>query len=83
MLSINMFKQKIILEFFVAVDFIQMTKDRPKRGLEMVNDLQQLTTTCSRMQDMLSQVMQYVDNVVVCHGFANHLILNSGLSLWL
>jgi len=48
----------------VGVDFIQMAKDRPKRMLSSVNDLQQLTSTCIRLQDMLGKVIEYVDNVI-------------------
>jgi translation initiation factor 3 subunit F len=48
----------------VGVDFIQVAKDRPKRMVSTVNDLQQLTTTCAHMQEMLSKVIEYVDNVI-------------------
>jgi len=48
----------------VGVDFIQMVKDRPKRMLSSGNDLHQLTATCIRIQEMLTKVIEYVDNVV-------------------
>jgi translation initiation factor 3 subunit F len=49
----------------VGVEFLQGTKDRPKRGpLSKANDLSQLTTTCARMQDMLCKVIEYVDSVI-------------------
>jgi len=48
----------------VGVDFVQVAKDRPKRMLSSVNDLQQLTATCIRIQEMLTKVIEYVDSVL-------------------
>jgi translation initiation factor 3 subunit F len=48
----------------VGLDFIQVAKDRPKRTLSSVNDLQQLTSTCARIQEMLTKVIEYVDSVL-------------------
>ena len=49
----------------VTVEFLQGSKDRPKRLVSKANDLSQLTTTCARMQDMLTKVIDYVDGVIV------------------
>jgi len=58
----------------VGVDFIQVAKDRPKRMLSSVNDLQQLTTTCVRMQDMITKVTEYVDNVIAGRTVADNAV---------
>jgi len=50
----------------VGVNFVQHTKERLSRtgGIPIPNDLQQVTTTCIRLQDMLSKLTDYVDAVV-------------------
>jgi len=49
------------------VDFIQHTKERLGRAgtVSMMNDLQHVTSTCIRLQDMLSKLLDYVDTVIV------------------
>jgi len=48
----------------VGVEFLQGSKDRPKRLVSKANDLSQLTMTCARMEDMLNKVIDYVDSVI-------------------
>jgi len=48
----------------VGVDFIQLGKHNPKRTVTMVSDLQQISATCRRLQDMLANVTNYVDDVI-------------------
>lgn len=37
----------------------------PKRQVCMASELQQVAKACSRLQDMLTVVTQYVDDVIV------------------
>ncbi len=37
----------------------------PKRTVNIVSDLDRVNTTCKKMQTMLSDVRQYVDDVLV------------------
>jgi len=52
------------------VELIQQTKERLGRGgtVNMINDLQHVTSTCIRLQDMLSKLLDYVDAVIVSSG---------------
>ena len=49
------------------VEFIQQTKERLGRSgtVTMMTDLQHVTSTCIRLQDMLSKLLDYTDSVVV------------------
>jgi len=49
------------------VELIQQTKERLGRAstVSMMNDLQHVTSTCIRLQDMLSKLLDYVDSVTV------------------
>ncbi|CAE1234862.1 EIF3F [Acanthosepion pharaonis] len=48
----------------VAVNLIRESKLSPKRSVSMVTDLQQVDILCSRIQGMLSIVLQYVEDVL-------------------
>jgi translation initiation factor 3 subunit F len=56
----------------VGVNFISMTKGAPRvaglgslgSGVAMSTDLQQVTSSCIRLQDSLSKLTQYVDSVL-------------------
>jgi len=52
---------------FCLVEFIQQTKERLGRTgtVSMMSDLQHVTSTCIRLQDMLSKLLDYVDGVIV------------------
>ena len=51
--------------FFFVVNLIRESKLSPKRSVSMVTDLQQVDILCSRIQGMLSVVLQYVEDVLV------------------
>jgi len=48
----------------VGLDFISQAKHNPKRTVAMTGDMEQVTTACTKLQDMLSTVLQYVDDVM-------------------
>jgi len=48
----------------VGVDLIQKCKTNVKRSVTMDSDLNQITNACARLQDMLTNVGQYVDDVL-------------------
>ena len=50
-----------------AVNFIQQTRERLVRsgGIAIPSDLNQVTNTCHRLQEMLTKLTEYVDAVIV------------------
>jgi len=52
---------------FCLVEFVQQTKERLGRTstVSMATDLQHVTSTCIRLQDMLSKLLDYTDAVIV------------------
>jgi len=48
----------------VGVDLIQKCKTSKNRSVTMDSDLNQITNACARLQDMLTTVGQYVDDVL-------------------
>ena len=70
-MSCTLFKYKLAnvlmvsLSLLFTVDLIQMGKHNPKRTVSMITELQQVSTMCARLQDMLATVAQYVDDIIV------------------
>jgi translation initiation factor 3 subunit F len=48
----------------IGLDVIQQGKHNPKRSVNMVSDLQRVGVTCAKLNDQLSAVMEYVDDVI-------------------
>lgn len=48
----------------VGVDFLQLTKERPKRVVGLANDLQQVNSTCQHIQSLLTKLEEYVEGVI-------------------
>ena len=49
----------------ISVQVVQGAKINPKRSTTIVTDLQRVNSTCKKMQNMLTSVRQYVDDVLV------------------
>ena len=49
----------------ISVQVVQDAKINPKRSTTIVTDLQRVNSTCKKMQNMLTSVRQYVDDVLV------------------
>ena len=58
-------REEYIICVCFSVDQIQLGKYNPKRTVSLANDVHQVASLCARLQDMLSAVMQYVDDVIV------------------
>ncbi len=48
-----------------AVDHVQLAKHNVKRTVGLMTDLQRVASTCTQLQQMLTQVLQYVDDYLV------------------
>jgi translation initiation factor 3 subunit F len=48
----------------VGLDLIQRAKHNPKRTVSMISDLKQVSTACVNLQDLLTSVLAYVDDVM-------------------
>ena len=48
-----------------VVETIQRGRFNKQRQVSMVSDLQQVSTSCLQLQDMLQTVIAYVDDVIV------------------
>ena len=48
-----------------VVETIQRGRFNKQRQVNMVSDLQQVSTSCLQLQDMLQTVIAYVDDVIV------------------
>lgn len=66
---------------FKSVDFLQLTKERPKRVVGLVNDLQQVNATCLHIQSLLTKLEEYVEGVIVsCFTFLSLTFSSNGSS---
>lgn len=53
---------------FFPVDLIQQGKSNNKRTVSMVSDLTQVERACSNLQEKLTLVLEYVEEVLVSYG---------------
>ncbi len=56
-----------MIALYFVVDFIHKAKENPKRTVSMITDLKQVTSACTNLQDLLTCVLTYVDDVLVSH----------------
>jgi len=53
---------------YVAVETIKRGLNNPKRIINLVSELQHVTTACVKLQDTLATLIHYVSDVLVSIG---------------
>lgn len=54
---------------YFTVDLIQKGKHNPKRTVQMVSDLTQVSRACSSLKDKLAVTQEYIEDILVSMGF--------------
>lgn len=60
-----MFYYTLTLLLFVAVDLLQKTRVIPSRTKGLTSDLSQVAGSAARVQEMLTTVLAYIEDVIV------------------
>lgn len=56
-------------DLYFTVDLIQKGKHNPKRTVQMVSDLTQVSRACSSLKDKLAVTQEYIEDILVSMGF--------------